>query len=128
MKTFRKNWNKRNIEDWGCYCSKEYKSFCRAFKNYLKRAFPNAELTGFTANHYDTSGFITENGVCVYVSHSIDRGKGYVDFDESGCINGVLYRIAKDTKDYHGKTNHFSSMTNLEMNIKELMNIKARYI
>lgn len=125
MKTFRKTWHKHGIDDLGCYCSKDYISFCRAFKNYLKRTFPNAELTGFTANHYDTSGFITENGVCIYISHSIDRYKGYVDFDETGYANGVLYRIAKDTKDYHGEENHFSSITNLEKNIKDLINKKC---
>ena len=74
MKNFKK-WENKFIEDWGCAMSDDAKSFYRAFKNYLKRAFPNAELIGFKPNHYDTSGFIKMNGKVIYVSHSIDRYK-----------------------------------------------------
>lgn len=119
MKTFKK-WDKKHIEDWRYCCSDDYKSFCRAFKDYLKRSFPNAEITGFKANHYDTSGFITENGKTIYVSSSMDRYKCFHDFSENNYTNGILYRVAKNTRDYRGGGNHFSSMNNLVENIKDL--------
>ncbi len=117
MKTFKK-WNKKRIEDWGAYMSEDGKSFYRAFKNYIKRSFPDAELIGFKPNHYDTSGFIKRGGVYVYVSHSIDRYRGYVDF-ETGAINGVLYRVARDEKDYTGGANNFTSINNMVKDIEK---------
>lgn len=121
MKTFRK-WDKKPIEDLGCYCSNDYKSFCRALKNYLKRIFPEAEIIGFKANHYDTSGFVKMDDKIIYISTSLDRYRGYHVFSESGCSNGVLYRTAKNVKDYRGGSNHFTSFNNLEHDVKALFN------
>ena len=118
MKTFRK-WNNKRIEDWGCVMSDDAKSFYRAFKNYLKRTFPNAEFVGFKPNHYDTSGFIIQDGKCIYISHSLNRG-GNIRFNDSSCMTGVLYRTAKNTTDYHGGSNHFSSIDNLEHSLKSM--------
>lgn len=121
MKTFRK-WHNKHIEDWGCYCSDDYKSFCRAFKNYLKREFPNAEVIGFKANHYDTSGFLKfSEDKYVYISSDMDRYSCKHNFNESGCMYGVLYRTAQDDKDFRGGSNRFSSMFNLASNIKKLV-------
>ena len=111
MNTF-KQWNKKPIEDWGSVMSDDGKSFYRAFKNYLKRSFPEAEIIGFKPNHYDVSGFIRRGEKYIYVSHSIDRYKGFVDFSETGAFNGVLYRTAAHDRDYTG-TNHFCSMFEL---------------
>ena len=120
MKTFKK-WNKKHIQDNGPFCSDDYKSFCRAFKNFLKRSFPNAEITGFRANHYDTSGFITQNDHTVYISSNMDRYKGYIDFDDTGAHYGVLYRRAKNTKDYIGEGNYFCSMWDLIPEVQRLL-------
>ena len=90
MKTF-KRWNKKHIEDWGCVCSDDAKSFYRAFKNYLRRIVPDAKITGFKANHYDTSGFIRKGDKVLYISHYIERYRGYVDFDDTGAHLGVPY-------------------------------------
>ena len=117
MNTFKK-WNKKHIEDWGCVCSDDAKSFYRAFKNYIKRIVPDAELIGFKANHYDTFGMIKKNGRFLEIIHSIDRYRGYVDFDETGAMNGVLYRTAKDEKDYTGGPNHFCSINELADRIR----------
>ena len=119
MKNFKK-WENKFIEDWGCAMSDDAKSFYRAFKNYLKRAFPNAELIGFKPNHYDTSGFIKMNGKVIYVSHSIDRYKKKVDFNESGAMNGVLYRTAESENDFTGGWNNFTSINNMAKSILEL--------
>lgn len=121
MKNFKKKWDKKPIEDWHTVCSDDYKSFCKAFKNYLKRSFPDAEIIGFKANHYDTSGFIHEGDNYIYVSHSMNRYSCRVDFSETGAMNGVLYRTAKDAKDYTGGINHFTSINNMVEDILLLL-------
>lgn len=112
MKTFKK-WNKKEIEDWGCVCSDDCKAFYRAFKGYIKRLRPGAELFGFKANHYDFSGFIKEGNKCLYISHSLDRYDNRVDFDDTGFHRGVLYRTANNEKDYTGGGNYFCSINQL---------------
>ena len=112
MKTFKK-WNNKYIEDCGCVQSDDAVSFYKAFRNFLKRSFPDAEIIGFKPNHYAASGFIKRDDKFIYVSHSINRSKCRVDFSDSGCMSGVLYRTAKDEHDFHGGTNHFTSMYKL---------------
>ena len=121
MKIFKK-WNNKHIEDWGSVMSDDAKAFYRAFKGYIRRCFPEAELVGFKPNHYDFSGFIKKDGKCIYVSHNIDRYKCCVDFDDMSCMNGVLYRTAKNEKDYHGGHNNFTSINEFESNVKNLFN------
>lgn len=120
MKTFKK-WNKKPMEDWHSVMSDDAKSFYRAFKNYIKRSFPDAELIGFKPNHYDFSGFIKVNNRYVYVSHQIDRSKMCVDFNQNDFRFGVLYRTAKNDKDYHGGRNQFTSINDFETNIRKLI-------
>ncbi len=117
MKTFKK-WNNKPIEDWGCVCSDDCKAFYRAFRNYLKRIVPGAELIGFKANHYDTSGFIKVDNRYLYISHAIERYYGKVNFDDTGAHFGVLYRSAENEKDYRGGANHFCSINELADRIK----------
>lgn len=121
MKTFKK-WNKKPIEDWKTTCSSDYKSFVRAFKNYLKRTFPNYELTGFRPNHYDTSGFISNGKTTIYISQSMDRDQGHINFEDTGAHRGILFRKVKDTHDYHGEGNHFCSIYELEDELKTILN------
>ena len=51
MRKFEK-YNNRKMEDWCCSMSDDAKAFYRAFRAYLKRQFPEAELIGFKPNHY----------------------------------------------------------------------------
>lgn len=119
MKTFKK-WDKKYIEDWGSQMSDDAKSFYRAFKNYLKRSLPEAEIIGFKPNHYDASGFIKINNRYIYISHCIDRYKKRVDFNETGAANGVLIRTAINDHDYTGGNNNFTSIYNLVEDLKKL--------
>ena len=119
MKTFKK-WDKKSIEDWGSVMSDDAKAFYRAFKNYLKREFPDAELIGFKPNHYDFSGFICQDGKYIYISHDIDRGRGYVDFNDHDAMNGVLYRTAEGPRDYRGDHNNFCSIKDLGNAVRRL--------
>lgn len=116
MKQFKK-WDKKYIEDWGTICSDDYKSYCRAFKNFLKRNLPDCEIIGFKANHYDVSGFVKKGDKFIYIAQNMDRLNCQHDFNAIGCANGVLFRTAKNEKDYRGGSNHFSSMYDLIDNI-----------
>ena len=123
MQTFRR-WNKKSIEDDGMYMSKEAKSFFRAFKNFVQRCFPDAELIGFEPNHYDTSGFIKKDGKYIYVSYTLNRGNQCrPDFSASDALNGVLYRTADGPKDYRGGSNHFTSIDNFKRNVQALFDV-----
>ena len=119
MKTFSK-WNLKPIDDYGSVMSDDAKSFYRAFKNYIKRSFPEAEIVGFKPNHYDTSGFIRVANRCVYVSHNINRATCRVDFNASSPMDGVLFRVARNTKDYRGGQNHFTSIYRMKEDIDRL--------
>jgi hypothetical protein len=113
MKLFKK-WNNKTIEDWGCYMSKEGKSFARAFKNMLTRELSasGVEVTDFHIGHYDLSGFLRKDELYVYFSYSIPRHGERIDFNTGGC-RGVLYRTASGPKDYHGGMNNFCSISEL---------------
>lgn len=124
MKTFKK-WDGKFIQDNITECSKEYKEFCTEFKNYLKRTFPEAEVIGFKANHYDTSGFLRFGERYIYISSSMNRYRGYYIFSENNAMNGVLYRTAKDPKDFRGGMNHFTSFNDLEKDIRKMLEAKG---
>jgi len=121
------------MEDWGSYMSTEAKSFYRAFKNYLKREFPEAELVGFKPNHYDFSGFVVQDGKCIFISHNLYRtpnGTAMADFDDSSFMNGVLYRTALNTKDFSGKGGHnqFTSIFALADRLRNTFDNFDRYL
>lgn len=121
MKKFYKKWNLKSVDDCGSCMSESAKQFCRDFKSYLKRSFPNAKLINFTPNHYDISGFLIENDVCVYISYKIPRYGESIDFNANNLMNSVLYRTAKHTKDFSGGNNNFSSLFELEQNLKNML-------
>ncbi len=134
MNRFKK-WNKKHIEDCGSYMGDDAKNFYRDFKRYLKRTFPDAELIGFRPNHYDFSGFLSfSSGVVIYVSHSLrtifSGDYCVVDFssggDWIGGEYGVLFRTAKDVNDFRGGVNNYSSINDLEKNIRHLESIESR--
>ena len=122
MKTFKK-WNGKAVEDMGAYMSKEAKSFVTAFRNMLKRELTplGIEVVSITAGHYDLSGFCKKDGKYVYVSYSIPRWGKRIDFSDCSCMNGVLYRTAKDDRDFHGGSNHFSDIYGLPKAIATML-------
>ena len=122
MDKFLKEYDGHRFEDWGTTCSTDFKSFCRKFKNYLKRNLPGCEVIGFKANHYDTSGFIKKGEHFVYVSYSWNRFSP-VDINEDG-TRGVLYRVAHSEKDYRGELNHFVSLKEIPEAIKEMIKVE----
>lgn len=120
MKTFRKTWNKRKIEDDITINSKEAISFCRAFRNMLKRELTpyNIEVVNFSIGHYYLYGFAKKDNDYVYYSYNIPRKyEGVIDFDKHFYAGPVLYRTAKNEVDYYGGSNNFCSIADLPKNI-----------
>ena len=124
MKTFKKKWNGVAVQDCGSYMSKEAKSFVTAFKNMLKRELKDmgVEVVNITPEHYFLSGMIKINGKYLYISYDIPRYGSPINFDQSGCMQGVLYRPAKHENDWHGGRNRFCSIKNLPACIRGIYN------
>lgn len=90
-----------NIEDLGGYKSPSFKLYARKFKNDFNKELSTigAKITSFNAGHYYVSGFFrTKNNECFYFSQSDLR---HFNFEK------LMYRTAKDEKDYTGGMNRF---------------------
>lgn len=112
MRTFKMKWNGKAVEDCGSYMSKEAKTFVTDFRNMLKRELSpyGIEMVSLKPNHYDCFGFVKKGDHYIYISYSIPRYGSCINFYLSGSFDGVLYRTAKNEKDYTGGRNHFSSI------------------
>lgn len=115
LESFVKKYNGHVIEDTGAYASEDFKKFARAFRTTLKTEMQSidAELESFSVGHYFISAFVRKNEKYIYISYNCPRYDQPIDFSKSGAVDGVLYRKAKDAKDYHGEQNHFCSMPEL---------------
>lgn len=118
-----KKYQGKAVEDAGCYMSKEAKSFVSAVRNALKREFTDTsvEVPSCRAGHYDLSGFLRNDNQYVYFSYSIPRYGRHIDLFASDFMNGVLYRTAKNVNDFHGGTNHYTSMVELKASVIALL-------
>lgn len=97
--------------------AKTFNTLVRKFKNELMQKLPHCTFTGFKPNHFTVTGFIKNtqtNKVC-YVSLSDVR----YNFNAT---NHILYRTAKDFRDYTGGHNQYASLENLASAIAKVVN------
>ena len=125
MKTFKKKWNNRSIEDAGAWMSKEGRSFAMCFYNMLKRTLKphGIAISKFTIGHYYVSGFLADDPddeIYVYFSYSIPRGGLPVQFNDTRLMNSVLYRTAENINDCTGGTNNYSSIEDFPESVIKL--------
>ena len=84
----------------------------REFKNLAKKL--GAELT-FRGNYFEYSAFFKKSDKCIYVHI------GDVRYNIGGnWYDKVLYRTAKDEKDYSGGANNYCSYDKLESEMNDL--------
>ena len=104
-------------------CSKDFKSFAAKFKNFLKRNIPEGySIVNHRCGHYDLSGFVkSPDGKCVYYSYAWDRFSPLNVYTDRSAMHGVLYRKAKDEKDFRGEINNFAAIADLPGSIVKLM-------
>jgi len=91
----------------------EFKSFARDFKREFTQELKSIDATNikFSVGHFYVSGFFTsKTGQVYYFSLS----------DVRGCPNQLMYRTAKDYKDYTGGMNQW---TNISKGMSHRMNI-----
>lgn len=102
----------------GPYTGQDYKTFQTKYINYLRTLcrYNGWELVNVGRNHYCFSCFIRSGSKYVYLSVSDVRGYKPEWYDH------VLIRRAAHERDYHGYTNNYSSLPELQKNITRLFN------
>ena len=119
MQEFADKWNGVRVQDDGCLMSGEARQFVTQFRNALKKDLPDAEIA-VQPGHYDLYGFVSANGHTVYISYNIPRHGLPVNCNDCGA-NGILYRTAKNTRDYTGGPNHFCGFLDLPGNLRRML-------
>ena len=121
---FIKKWDNKSLQDDGCCVSKEYSTFQNAFNREIKKIAEDAgaTLVKFSKGHYDISGFIERNGkyVYFYYSSSLCGDRATPKLKEE---NAMFCRTAKNTMDYYGGSNNFTSFEDCKNVINRLLNI-----
>ena len=96
--------------------TKQCKQFCSDFKKALQNSLGAEYNVKVNVGHFYISGFVEKNGKFVYFNVE--------DLRENGNeFNSVLYRTAKNDRDFTGGTNSYSKLENLDLKIKHLLDI-----
>lgn len=92
-----------------CYETKEFASFARKSKNALKKecATYGLELKKFSKGHFEVSAFLQASSGKMCYLHIGDMRDGVRAFER------VLYRTARDERDFSGGMNHFAPFANV---------------
>jgi len=88
----------------------EFKEFYRTFKSEFTKELlsQNAKNIEFSRGHFYVSGFCTINNQVWYFSLSDVRGMEF-NLNQS-CMGKLMYRTAKDYKDYTGGSNRYATI------------------
>ena len=115
MEKFIKKYNHKGILDAGCVVSEEFKTFCKDFKKAMVKVLPeDTKIVKMSVGHYDLSGFIQKGNNYYYFSYNVPRGEMPLNFNDRSAFFGVLFRTAKNTRDYTGGRNNFTSVIGLK--------------
>lgn len=107
----------REIEDMGGYTSKDYRTFERKYRNFIRNICKHNgyELTKFMGGHYEFSCFVKGNDKYVYVSISDVR------YWHNEWYRHILIRTATSDTDYHGGSNNYTTLQELENKINKML-------
>jgi len=88
----------------------EFSQFYRTFKSEFTKELESQGATNivFSRGHFYVSGFCTINGQAWYFSISDVRGMEYC-LNQS-CMGKLLYRTAKNYKDFTGGQNRYATI------------------
>lgn len=107
-------------KDYNAECVERYRSmeWCKELKKKVRKAGKDAgfNLAEFHNGYCEASGFIEKEGKVIYFSFGDYR------FDICGrkWYNDVLIRTAKDTKDFTGGTNRYTTFADFETDVLKL--------
>lgn len=101
----------------GPYTGKDYLSFQTKYINYLRSLCRENgwELANIIRGHYYFDVFI-KNAENKYINLIVSDVRGY----KPEWYYHVLIRTAKDEKDYHGGSNHYTSLDDLQESLTRL--------
>ncbi len=93
-----------------CYTTPEFAQFFRTFKSEFTKELKSQGATNivFSRGHFYLSGFCTINNQAWYFSLSDVRGMEHC-LNQS-CMGKLLYRTARDYKDYTGGQNRYATI------------------
>lgn len=124
--SFIKKWDRKDLQDDGCYVSKEFHSFQVAFFNAMRKIAKtlDAELIKPSYGHYDMSGFIKKGDKYVYFNYGVVGYRTRVMLtNDYGFHHTPMYvRTAKHDRDYTGGYNNNCYFVNCEEIIERLLN------
>lgn len=118
-----KKYNGKTLADDFNVVSREYNNFQNAFNRTAKdiAANINAEVVKTFKGHYDGSMFFKRGDKYVYVHYGNSADRTYIDLDNTGWIDFIYCRTAKNDRDYTGGTNNFVTLKELADKIDELL-------
>lgn len=88
----------------------EFAQFYRTFKSEFTKELKSIRATNivFSRGHFYVSGFFTVDDQAYYFSLSDVRGMDYsLLWNPDNCMSQLLYRTAKNYKDYTGGMNQY---------------------
>lgn len=91
----------------------EFAQFYRTFKKEFTCELQSIGATNieFHRGHFYVSGFFTVDGQAYYFSLSDVRGMDYsIKNHPDSCMSKLLYRTARDYKDYTGGKNRYATI------------------
>ena len=83
-------------------------------KKVLKKIFGEDYQVDLSIGHFYFSGFISKDDKYCYFCIEDLR-------DTNSCFDNVLYRSAKNNKDFTGGSNHFCNCEEFEISVKRLL-------
>lgn len=96
--------------------TKEFRNFARSYKKALKQNLPDGiKIAAFNTNHFCISGFVTDGEKYVYFSVSDVR------FFPNEWYHHILIRTAKDTSDYTGGMNQYTTLKDFGRKVQRLL-------
>ena len=104
------------IENWGGITSPDYKEFEKTYRKHLRSVAKSVdgELVKFMPQHYEFSCFVKRNNKFVYISISDVR------YFRNEWQDNILIRTAQNESDYHGGSNNYATLKNINEKIKAL--------
>lgn len=95
--------------------TEEFKDFFKVFKREISKELRNvgASNINLKRGHFYISGFFTIKEQAYYISLPDVRDIGYgLRTNSNSCMNQLLYRTAKDYKDFNGGSNNYVKIEN----------------
>lgn len=124
MQTFKRKWQGVFFNESGTTMPRGSMgmSLAHSFHNLMKRvcAKIGAKVLVQKTGHYYVYGYIQRaDGQIIYYNYGDFRGLR-IDVDACDACCGVLLRTASSVTDYHGGSNHFSPISDLENRIPQI--------